>query len=123
MFDNLTLDKFAKWSGFMGVFTIVMGILQALTLIGIPAGVIMIILGVKLLGAKSAAKALTVAGEADVPTQLNKMVNDLRVYFQVNGVLIIIGLVLSVLAVIGLIVAFIISGGNPLDFNFNYNWG
>jgi amino acid transporter len=117
MFDNLNLDKLAKWTGFMGVFSIIIGVLQAITIVGIPAAIIMIILGVKLLGAKSAAKALTVAPEADVPTQFNKMVNDLRVYFQVNGVLVIIGLILGALTVIGLIVALIVSGGN---FDFNY---
>lgn len=116
MFDNLTLNKFAKWSGFMGVFSIIIGVLQAITIVGIPAAIIMIILGVKLLGAKSAAKALT-AQEADVPTQLNKLVNDLRVYFQVNGVLIIIGLILGILATIALVVFTIIQGGN---FDFNY---
>ncbi|MDD4078171.1 MAG: DUF5362 family protein [Eubacteriales bacterium] len=120
MFDNPTLDKFAKWSGFMGVFSIVVGILQAITIVGIPAAIIMIIMGVKLLGAKSAAKALTVAPEADVPTQFNKMVNDLRVYFQVNGVLIIIGLIVGVLAVIAMIVALVASGGN-FDFNYQLN--
>lgn len=102
MFDRESLAKLGKWAGFVGVITLIMGILQVLTILGIISGVITIILGVKLLGAKSSAKAIA-AYSGEIPAeQLNKMVNDLRVYFQINGVLMIIGIIFGV---IGLIVS------------------
>lgn len=118
MFDNFTLEKFAKWSGFMGVWTIILGVLQALTIVGIPAAIIMIILGVKLLGAKSAANALAVSPEGDAPMHINKLIGDLKTYFHINGVLIIIALIVMVLAIIGLVIA-IIAGQIP-EFNFEF---
>lgn len=120
MLDNSTLAKFAKWSGFLGVWTIILGVLQALTIIGIPAAIIMIILGVKLLGAKSAANQLAVSPEGDAPMHINKLIGDLKTYFQINGVLIIIGLVLLVLIFIAFIVAIIAMGGQIPEFNFEF---
>jgi amino acid transporter len=121
MFDNLTFEKFAKWSGFMGVWTIIAGVLSALTIVGIPAAIIMIILGVKLLGAKSSAKALAMAPEGDVSMHINKLVGDLKTYFQINGVLIVISLIIMVLAIIAGVIALIALGGEIPDFNFE--WG
>lgn len=120
MLDNSTLAKFAKWSGFLGVWTIILGVLQALTIVGIPAAIIMIILGVKLLGAKSAANQLAVSPEGDAPMHINKLIGDLKTYFQINGVLIIIGLVLLVLILIAFIVAIIAMGGQIPEFNFEF---
>ncbi|HOC06889.1 MAG: DUF5362 family protein [Bacillota bacterium] len=120
MLDNFTLAKFAKWSGFLGVWTIILGVLQALTIVGIPAAIIMIILGVKLLGAKSAANQLAVSPEGDAPMHINKLIGDLKTYFQINGVLIIIGLVLLVLILIAFIVAIIAMGGQIPEFNFEF---
>ncbi|MGI6364673.1 MAG: DUF5362 family protein [Bacillota bacterium] len=100
MFDRENLGKLGKWAGFVGVMTLIGGVMQILSIVGIISGILFIILGVKLLGAKSSAKAIAAYG-GEMPTdQLNKMVNDLRVYFQINGILIIIGLVLSVLILI-----------------------
>ncbi len=121
MFDSLTFGKLAKWSGFLGVFLIIMGVLQAVTIVGIPMAILMIIMGVKLIGAKNAAKALAVTGEMEAPAQVNKLANDLRVFFQINSVLIIIGLVLGVLMGVGLIIFIVIQGGIP-EFNYDFNF-
>lgn len=104
MIDRENFEKFGKWAGFVGIITLIGGILQVLSIIGIISGVLMIILGVKLLGAKSSARAIAAYSGEMPPDQLNMMVNDLRVYFQVNGVLIIISLILAVLITIALIV-------------------
>lgn len=104
MFNKDSFDKLAKWSGFVGVMTLIAGILQCLSIVGIISGVIYIILGVKLLGAKSSAKAIT-AFNGEIPQgQLDKMVSDLGVFFQINGVLIIIGIVFAIVITIASIV-------------------
>ena len=75
MFDRESLAKLGKWAGFVGVITLIMGILQVLTILGIISGVITIILEVKLLGAKSSAKAIA-AYSGEIPAeQLNKMIS------------------------------------------------
>ena len=70
-------------------------------------------------GAKSAANQLAVSPEGDAPMHINKLIGDLKTYFQINGVLIIIGLVLLVLILIAFIVAIIAMGANP-EFNFEF---
>ena len=78
MFDRENLGKLGKWAGFVGVMTLIGGVMQILSIVGIISGILFIILGVKLLGAKSAPRPLPPTVE--MPTdQLNKMVNDLRV--------------------------------------------
>lgn len=104
MFNRENLEKLGKWAGFVGVMTLIAGILQAISIVGIISGVITIILGVKLLGAKSSAKSIAAYSGEIPPDQLDKMVNDLRVYFQINGILIIIGLILAALMLIAGIV-------------------
>lgn len=119
MYDNLALNGLSKWSGFLGGFLIVTGVLQVISIVGILSGILCIIMGVKLRGAKKAAHALTIVGEADSPGEINKMIDNLRSYFQINGILIIISLILSVLTVIGLIISVFVLG-NALDFDFNF---
>ena len=100
MFEREQFAKLGKWAGFVGVITLIGGILQVMTIVGIISGVLMIVLGVKLMGTKSSAKAIAAYSGEMPPDQLNKMVNDLRVYFHINGVLIIIGLIVAVLVMI-----------------------
>lgn len=101
MYSTDSFRKLAAWAGFIGVMTIVGGILQLITIIGIIPGIIMIIMGGKLMAAKSSAKAIA-AFNGEMPAgQLNKMVTDLHSYFMINGILIIIALALSVLFMVG----------------------
>lgn len=119
MFDRESFGRLGKWTGFVGVMTLIVGILQAISILGIIPGVLSIILGVKLLGAKASAKAIAAYGGEMPPDQLNKMVRDLRVYFQINGVLIIIGLVFAALIMIaGIIGIFSIPWDQILEFTY-----
>jgi len=119
--DKQNLNRLAGWVGFFGIVTLIIGIMQAVTIIGIIPGVIYIVLAVKLLGVKSSAKAIA-ATSGDTPDQLNKMVNDLRVYFQINGILIIIAIVLSIIITIAAIVGVFAIPWNEIinDIDFTY---
>jgi hypothetical protein len=93
----------SKWAGFVGIMTIISGVLGCLTIAGIIPGIISIILGLKLRSAKNYADQL--AADPNETTQsgkLNLMISDLSGYFKIQGILIIVGLVL---AVVGIIIA------------------
>lgn len=120
MIDRENFEKLGKWAGFVGIITLIGGILQVLSIVGIIGGIITIILAVKLLGAKSSAKSIAAFSGEMPPDQLNKMVNDLRVYFQINSVLIIISLVMFALVAIALLVGvFSIPWNEYFQFDFN----
>lgn len=107
MFDQENFSRLAKWVGFVGMMSLITGVVQMLSIVGILPGVLFIILGFKLLGAKSSAKAIaSFSGEELPPEQLNKMVNDLRLYFQINGILLISGLVFAALMVVAGIIGY-----------------
>lgn len=100
MYSTDSFRKLGTWAGFMGVMSIIGGILQLITIVGIIPGIIMIIMGSKLLGAKSSAKAIA-AFNGEMPAgQLNKMVDDLRSYFQITGIITIIAFSISALLII-----------------------
>jgi hypothetical protein len=114
MYNQESLKKLASWTGFVGIITLILGILQAITIVGIIPGVLCIILGVKLMGAKSSARALG-AGD-QTPEHLNKMITDLGTYFQINGILIILSLILGVVGIIvGIIVGITSYNSIPWD--------
>lgn len=101
MYSTDSFRKLASWAGFIGVMTIIGGILQLITIIGIIPGIIMIIMGGRLMAAKASAKAIA-AFNGEMPAgQLNKMVADLHSYFKINGILIIIALAASILFMVG----------------------
>jgi hypothetical protein len=101
--ENQQLRDMSKWAGFVGIMTIISGVLGCLTIAGIIPGIISIILGLKLRSAKKYADEL--AADPNETTQsgkLNLMISDLSGYFKIQGILIIVGLVL---AVVGIIIA------------------
>lgn len=113
--DRGQLETLSKWSGFVGIMTIIMGALTCLGGIGtfgislIP-GIIQIILGVKLRNAKTSIDRY-LAGDA---REVNSIFENLGSYMKMQGILMIVGLVI---AVIGIIVAII--GGIALFSQFN----
>jgi hypothetical protein len=95
------------WMKFLGVMSIVYGVLAALTIIGLIFAWVPIWLGVLLMqSAKKAEVAHQVGDEADAVESLSK----LKTIFTIYGVMSIIGLVVMVLYVV-VIVALISSGG------------
>lgn len=114
--NNETLKSLSKWSGFVGIMTIISGAFMRLGAIGtfgislIP-GIITIILGVKLRGAKGAIDNY-LSGNAN---GVNSIFENLGSYLKLQGILIIISLVMAVLA-------FVI-GGIMLAAFFSYSGG
>ncbi|MFA5524531.1 MAG: DUF5362 family protein [Tissierellales bacterium] len=112
--DRSILETLSKWSGFLGIMTIITGALTCIGGIGtfgislIP-GIIQIILGVKLRNAKTSVDRY-LAGDA---REINSIFENLGSYMKLQGILIIVGLVI---AVIGIIIAII--GGIALWSQF-----
>lgn len=84
------------WLTFLGVLSIVYGVLWALTLVGLLVAWIPIWLGVLLLQAGGAIEAAQQSGD---PAQMMRSLSKLRTYFVIWGVLALIGLILTVLGV------------------------
>jgi len=103
--DRNLLETISKWSGFVGIMTIISGALACLGAIGtlgislIP-GIIQIILGVKLRNAKTSVDRY-LAGDG---REINGIFESLGSYLKLQGILIIVSLVL---VAIGIIIAII----------------
>lgn len=91
---SLPLASGKGWVKFVGIFNIVLGALQALSIIGILWAWIPIWQGVLLLQAGGAVERAQMAGDESA---LRMALDKLRVYFVVQGVLFIISLALMVL--------------------------
>lgn len=106
MINQETLNKFVTWTNVVGIFSIVIGALSALSgvfafLIGAIPGVIMIIMGIKLLNAKKAAQELLGLEDANlVAERFNLLLAEVTTYFKIQGILYIISVVLGILGII-----------------------
>jgi len=98
--DTSSLQTLSKWSGFVGIMTIISGVLACLSIVGIIPGVITIILGVKLRGAKNSIDSYLRGNN----NELNGIFENLGNYFKIQGILIIVSLVLGLLGLIFFIV-------------------
>lgn len=116
--DRGFLEALRKWSGFVGIMTIITGALTCLGAIGtfgislIP-GIIQIILGVKLRNAKTSIDRY-LGGDA---REINGIFESLGSYMKLQGILIIVGLVM---AIIGIIIAVVVGIGFMTQFNSYY---
>ena len=99
------LETTAKWTGIMGILTIISGILTCLGAIGtfgislIPGG-INIFLGLKLNKVKKSIESY-LSGEAYA---INETFENMGSYFKINAILLIIGLILGLIGIIVVIV-------------------
>ncbi len=89
------------WLKFLGVLSIIGGVLTALSIIGILVAWLPILMGILLFQAGSQADDLTLTKD---PNKLVAMMNKLRLYFMINGVV-----ALIVIAGIGL--SLLLAGG------------
>jgi len=87
------------WLKFLGIVNIVSGVLTALSLIGIVFAWLPIWLGALLLQAANKAAS---AHYADDPRDLVLMMDKLRLYFLIQGIVIIIGLALAVVGILSI---------------------
>lgn len=101
MLEKQQMSDMGKWSGFVGIITIISGVLSCISIVGIIPGVIAIILGLKLRNAKRFAdEAIASMDDMSQVSRLNLLVSELSSYFKIQGIMIIIGLALSVIGVI-----------------------
>jgi hypothetical protein len=81
--------KLLGWMSFVGVMTLIVGILQCLSCFGIISGIFMIIAGVGLMGARTA-----LASVSHVDPGLNEFFAKLNSYMSMTGICYIITIVL-----------------------------
>lgn len=81
------------WLKFIGVMSIIYGILMAITIVGLLIAWLPIWMGVLLFQAGNAAKDSQML---DNPTLLVDMMRKLKTFFIINGILLIVGLILMV---------------------------
>ncbi|MTI46442.1 DUF5362 family protein [Sporosalibacterium faouarense] len=101
--DRLLMETLSKWVNFVGIMTIISGILSCISIVGIIPGVLAIILGLKLRSTKASID-LYLSGSSD---QINSIFENLGSYFKIQGILIIISLALGIISFIIAIVSFI----------------
>ncbi|GEM_PF-592640 len=94
---SYNLSRSSGWMKFLGVMMIVYGILIALSIVGIIFAWLPVWMGVLLYRAASLSKRATRAGEKLVLEKALQYVNN---FFAISGILFIVTLVLTILAVI-----------------------
>ncbi len=99
MLDRNNIRSMGKWAGFLGIMSIIGGVICCISCFGLIQGIFQIILGMKLRNAQKYAEQLALfqdpAGEAG---RLNGLFTELESYFKINGILMIITLILGVLS-------------------------
>ncbi len=114
MLNQETVNKLITWTNLVGIVSIVFGALSALGgifafLIGAIPGVVMIIMGVKLLNAKKAAQELlTIEDQSIAITKLDQLLSDITTYFKIQGILYIASIAVGIIVFI-IYMAFIAS--------------
>ena len=83
------------WMKFLGVLSIIYGILMALTIVGIIFCWLPIWVGVLLFQAATAVEAAQLSGNK---MELYGAMSKLKVYFTINGILALIGILVSIIA-------------------------
>jgi len=101
------------WMKFVGVVFIIQGALTALTLVGIIIAWLPIWIGVLLMQSAGALERAQLSGD---PAALKESLARLRTYFVIQGVLILVGIALSVIYFVvfgAMFMAMMKSGGFP----------
>ena len=91
---SLPLFNAKFWMKLMGVFMIIYGVLVALTIIGILIAWLPIWIGVLLFQSANAIDAAYTQGDQEAAV---RAMDKLKVYFIINGVLLLIGIILGVI--------------------------
>jgi hypothetical protein len=110
----------AGWMKFMGIMTIIGGCLQALTIFGIVIAWLPIWMGVVL--TKAGAKAGEYADKGDF-VSLDGLTGQLKTYFIISGILIIVSFAVTLIAIIAWLVLLglgVFSSSSLLDYFNRY---
>ncbi|MEW6412902.1 MAG: DUF5362 family protein [Candidatus Zixiibacteriota bacterium] len=105
---SMPLYQSKGWLKLLGIVMIIQGVFTALTLVGIVIAWLPIWLGVLLFQAASAAESAQFSGNKE---QLMASLNKLKMYFIINGVL----MVILLLFVAFLVLSMLIAGGSFLN--------
>jgi len=92
------------WLKLIGIVSIVQGILVALSVVGILVAWLPIWMGVVLYRAATSAENAQRNGQK---SELTESLNNLKTYFTINGVIMLIGLIILLLSLCGVIVAIV----------------
>jgi len=97
------LKQLSTWAGFVGIMTIISGVLSCISVIAIIPGVISIILGLKLRTAKRYSDEIIESVDVNQESRINLLVSELATYFKIQGILMIISIILIVLGVVAMV--------------------
>ena len=95
------ISKLTKDMSFVGMFTIIYGVLNCLTIIGAVIGIPLIFMGLRL---RESATNFDVYKNSGDKLAFQNSINKLYKYFNIQKILIIISLIFFVLYIIGIIV-------------------
>ncbi len=122
-FGMMTIERLCKWTKFVGIMNIITGSIYCLSIIvlSIPTvimGVITIVMGTKL---TTASNYLKFAVEHKDGPSFSNAVDQLRQYFFINGILLLITLILIGLLILmfGLFAGYIIDFLNESGFDYS----
>jgi len=107
---KLTARNMSGWMKFVGVMSILSGVAAAITIVGILIAWLPIWLGVLLFQAGGRADEASLANR---PEQLNIMLSKLRLYFMIQGILLLIMVVISLIGIFG-------AGASLIPFLHNF---
>ncbi|MFZ5597103.1 MAG: DUF5362 family protein [Bacillota bacterium] len=101
MVDREQLGQLSKWAGIVGILTIIFGALYAIAglfafVVGAIPGVVMVIMGVKLMNAKKSADEILMSGDED-GGKITMLISNLGIFLKIQGIFYIISIVLVIL--------------------------
>ena len=94
-----TAQNMSGWMKLLGIITIISGVLSVLSIVGIIVAWIPIWLGILLIQSASRANS---AGSLNKPEELLVMLDKLRLYFVVHGIMLVVILAASIIGIVGL---------------------
>ncbi|MFO7294833.1 MAG: DUF5362 family protein [Caldicoprobacter sp.] len=117
---RVQLNDLARWTGVVGWLTIIGGAISALGglfayIVGAIPGIITVILGIKLINARKHALNISLSIEENVDPNMNGMVRELAMYFKIQGILQIIGIVLCIFALLVVLIGVVVAGMSFMD--------
>ncbi len=122
-FGIITMERLCKWTKFVGIMNIITGVIYCLSIIilSIPTvimGIITIVMGTKL---TTASNYLQFAVEHKDGPSFSNAVDQLRQYFFINGILLLITLILIglILLMFGLFAGYIMDFLNESGFDYS----
>lgn len=101
IFDQLktAAKNMSGWMKLLGIITIISGVISVLSVVGIIVAWIPIWLGILLIQSASRANS---ASSLNKPEELLLMLDKLRLYFAVQGIMLIVILAASIIGIVGL---------------------